>query len=140
MSASATDLHDLYKALQTRGRAVAIPAKVLGRLKLGEPAADISGKEIVIVAKDQEKRGITAFELEGQPTLAIFHVEPERDDAWLIRFSLDGQILKQEWNQGGYRTYELHSDAVAQREIDFWRDWMAEKKRPAPMTADRAGK
>ena len=127
---AADDLHDLYNALQNRGRTVTIPAQLLGRLKLGAPASDIRGKEITVSKADGDKRGITAFEIAGVPTITMFHVEPERDDSWLIRFSLDGGILNQEWEQGGYRTYEIKSAPVAEAEIDFWRDWMAAGTKP----------
>lgn len=129
---AAGNLRDLYGALQSRGRVVAIPAKVLGRLKLGSPISDISGKEIVVTEKDQDKRGITAFELSGVPYITMFHVETNNDDAWLIRFSLDGHILNQEWEEGGYRTYEIQSPQVAEREIGFWRHWMAGRTKPSP--------
>lgn len=128
----ATDLHDLYNALQKRGQAVTIPAKVLGRLKLGLPDSDIPGKEIVITGADQDKRGITAFALRGVPYITMFHVEPNRDDAWLLKFSLDGRILNQEWEQGGYRTYEIQSSQVAEAEIGFWHYWMANGARLSP--------
>ena len=109
-----------------------IPANVLGRLKLGLPASDISGKEIVVTQTDQDKRGITAFELTGVPTITMFHVETGKDDAWLLRFSLDGRILNQEWEEGGYRTYEIQSPEIAEREIGFWRHWMADGTKPSP--------
>lgn len=118
---AAADLHDLYNSVLSKGHAVMIPAKVLGRLKLGAPSSDIPAKEIVVSGSDQEQRGITAFELAGVPTLTMFHVEPDKDDSWLTRLSLDGQILNQEWEQGGYRTYEMHAPQVAEGEIDFWR-------------------
>ncbi|HKD46172.1 MAG TPA: hypothetical protein VKB67_00635 [Rhizomicrobium sp.] len=129
---AASDLHDLYNALQGRGQAVTIPAKVLGRLRLGLPASDISGKEIVVTEADRDRRGITAFELTGVPYITMFHVETDNDDAWLLRFSLDGRILNQEWEEGGYRTYEIQSSQVAEREIGFWRHWMADKTKPSP--------
>jgi hypothetical protein len=121
---AAGDLHDLYNRVLSKGHAVTIPAKVLARLKLGAPPSDISAKEILITGKDQDQRGITAFELAGAPTLTMFHVEPNKDDSWLMRFSLDGQILNQEWEQGGYRTYEMQAPQVAENEIDFWRQRM----------------
>jgi hypothetical protein len=123
-----SDLHDLYDALQTKGRSVTIPAKVLGRLKLGAPASDISGKEIVVTQTDRGQRGITAFKLAGVPCMTMFHVETDKDDSWLIRFSLDGRILNQEWEEGGYRTYEIQSPQVAEQEIAFWRRRMAVEK------------
>jgi hypothetical protein len=129
---AAGDMHDLYNALQTRGLEVTIPAKVLGRLKLGLPASNISGKEILVTEKDQDKRGITSFELAGVPYLTMFHVETDKDDSWLLRFGLDGQILNQEWEEGGYRTYEIRSAQVAEAEIGFWRHWMAERSKLLP--------
>jgi|GEM_PF-4661323 len=122
---AASDLHDLYDALQTKGRSVTIPAKILERLKLGVPASDISGKEIIVTEKDRGQRGITAFKLSGVPCMTMFHVETDKDDSWLIRFSLDGRILNQEWEEGGYRTYEIQSPEVAEQEIAFWRQRMA---------------
>ena len=122
---AADDLHDLYNALQLNGRTVTIPAGLLARLKLGSPPSDIAGKEIVVTGRDGAKRGITAFDLAGIPTITMFHVEPERDDSWLIRFGLDGAILNQEWEEGGYRTYEIKSEPVAETEITFWRSRMA---------------
>jgi hypothetical protein len=118
------DLHELYKSVLNKGRAVTIPAKVLSRLKLGTPPSDIQGKEITVTGADQDKRGITSFELSGIPYLAMFHIEPDKDDSWLMRFSLDGQLLNQEWEQGGYRTYEMHAPQVAESEIGFWRQRM----------------
>ncbi len=106
---------------------MAIPAKLLARLRLGAPASDISGKEIVITDTDRDQRGITAFALAGVPCLAIFHTETDKDDAWLIRFGLDGRILNQEWEEGGYRTYEIRSPQVAEREVGFWRHWMGDR-------------
>jgi hypothetical protein len=123
-----SDLHDLYDALQTKGRPVTIPAKVLGRLKLGAPASDIPGKEIIVTETDRGQRGITAFKLAGVPCITMFHVETDKDDSWLIRFSLDGRILNQEWEEGGYRTYEIQSPQVAEQEIAFWRRRMAAEK------------
>ena len=123
-----SDLHDLYDALQTKGRSVTIPAKVLGRLKLGAPASDIPGKEIIVTETDRGQRGITAFKLAGVPCITMFHVETDKDDSWLIRFSLDGRILNQEWEEGGYRTYEIQSPQVAEQEIAFWRRRMAAEK------------
>ena len=122
------DLHGLYDALQTKGRSVTIPAKVLERLKLGVPASDIPGKEIIVAEKDHDQRGITAFKLAGVPCITMFHVETDKDDSWLIRFSLDGRILNQEWGEGGYRTYEIQSPQVAEQEIAFWRRRMAAEK------------
>jgi hypothetical protein len=122
------DLHGLYDVLQTKGRSVTIPAKILGRLKLGLPASDIPGKEIIVTEKDHDRRGITAFKLDGVPCLTMFHVEQDKDDAWLIRFSLDGGILNQEWEEGGYRTYEIKAPQVAEKEIAFWRARMAAGK------------
>jgi hypothetical protein len=121
---AAGDLHDLYDALQAKGRSVTIPAKVLGRLKLGVPASDVPGKEIIVTEKDRDQRGITAFKLADIPCMTMFHVEPDKDDSWLIRFSLDGRILNQEWEEGGYRTYEIKSPQVAEQEIAFWRQRM----------------
>jgi hypothetical protein len=129
---AAGDLRDLYNALRTKGRAVTIPAKVLGRLRLGSPASNILGKEIVVAETDRDQRGITAFELSGVPYITMFHDESDNDDAWLIRFSLDGRILNQEWEEGGYRTYEIQSPQVAEREISFWRHWLADRTKPAP--------
>jgi hypothetical protein len=123
-----SDLHDLYDALQTKGRSVTIPAKVLGRLKLGAPASDIPGKEIIVTETDRGQRGITAFKLAGVPCVTMFRVETDKDDSWLIRFSLDGRILNQEWEEGGYRTYEIQSPQVAEQEIAFWRRRMAAEK------------
>lgn len=123
---AASDLHDLYDALQARGRRVTIPADVLGRLKLGQTASDIPGKEIVVT--DPDKRGITAFVLAGVPYIAMFHIETNKDDSWLLRFGLDGRILNQEWEEGGYRTFEIQSPQVAESEIGFWRHWMADAK------------
>src|SRR5208282_4890600 len=77
---AADDLHDLYDVLQQRGRVVTIPAKVLGRLKLGLPSSDISGREILVTETDRDRRGITAFELAGVPTITVFHIEPNKDD------------------------------------------------------------
>ena len=128
--AYAGDLHDLYNEVLSKGRAVTIPTKLLARLKLGSPSSDISGRELVVTQGDQGKRGITAFELEGVPTITMFHVEPDKDDSWLIRFSLDGRILNQEWEQGGYRTYEIQSLQVADNEIGFWRQWIAGGTKP----------
>jgi hypothetical protein len=125
---AAGDLHGLYDALQTKGRFVTIPAKVLGRLKLGVPASDIPGKEIIVTEKDHDQRGITAFKLDGVPCMTMFHVEEDKDDSWLIRFSLDGSILNQEWEEGGYRTYEIKAPQVADKEIAFWRERMAVEK------------
>ena len=125
---AAGNLHDLYDALQTKGRSVTIPAKTLARLKLGVPASDIPGKEIIVIEKDRDQRGITAFKLVGVPCITMFHVEPDKDDSWLIRFSLDGSILNQEWEEGGYRTYEIQSPQVAEQEIAFWRRRMAAEK------------
>ena len=122
------DLHGLYDALQAKGRSVTIPGKVLGRLKLGAPASDILGKEIVVTETDRGQRGITAFKLAGVPCMTMFHVETDKDDSWLIRFSLDGRILNQEWEEGGYRTYEIQSPQVAEQEIAFWRRRMAVEK------------
>jgi hypothetical protein len=127
---AAGDLHDLYDALQTKGRSVTIPAKVLGRLRLGVPASDISGKEIIVTETDRGERGITAFKLAGIPCMTMFHVEADKDDSWLIRFSLDGRILNQEWEEGGYRTYEIQSPQVAEQEIAFWRQRMAGRAAP----------
>ena len=127
---AASDLHDLYDATLSKGQAVTIPAEVLGRLKLGSPPADIRGKELVVTLADQDKRGITAFELDGVPTLTMFHVETGKDDSWLMRFSLDGRVLNQEWEEGGYRTYEIQSVPVAESEIGFWRQWMAAGTKP----------
>jgi hypothetical protein len=129
---AAGDLHGLYNELQSRGLAVRIPAKVLGRLKLGSPASDISGREILVTEKNRDKRGITAFELAGVPYITMFHVEMDKDDSWLVRFSLDGRILNQEWEEGGYRTYEIRSSQVAEAEIGFWRRWMADRTKPSP--------
>jgi len=114
------DLHVLYAALQSQGHDVSIPASLLARLKLGAPTSDIRGKEIV-VAEEGDKRGITAFELGGVPSIAVFHTEADKDDSWLIRFDLEGRVLNQEWEQGGYRTYVIRSAAVADSEIGFWR-------------------
>ena len=125
---AAGDLHGLYDALQTKGRSVTIPAKVLGRLKLGVPASDIPGKEIIVTEKDHDQRGITAFKLDGVACMTMFHVEEDKDDSWLIRFSLDGSILNQEWEEGGYRTYEIKAPQVAEKEIAFWRERMAVEK------------
>jgi hypothetical protein len=122
---AASDLHDLYDALQTKGRSVTIPASILERLKLGAPSSDIPGKEITVAGTDGEKRGITAFKLADIPCMTMFHVEPDKDDSWLIRFSLDGRILNQEWEEGGYRTYEIKSPEVAEKEVAFWRQRMA---------------
>ena len=122
------DLRGLYDVLQTKGRSVTIPAKTLEQLKLGVPASDLPGKEIVAGGKDSDQRGITAFKLDGTPYLTMFHVEPDKDDSWLIRFSLDGSILNQEWEQGGYRTYELKAPEVAEKEIVFWRARMGVEK------------
>jgi hypothetical protein len=127
---AAGDLHDLYDALQTKGQSVTIPAKVLGRLKLGVPASDIPGKEIIVTEKDRDQRGITAFKLADIPCMTMFHVEPDKDDSWLIRFSLDGSILNQEWEEGGYRTYEIKAPQVAEKEIAFWRQRMADRAAP----------
>ena len=127
-----SDLRDLYNALQNRGLAVRIPAKVLGRLKLGSPASDISGKEILVTEKDRDRRGITSFELAGVSYITMFHVETDKDDSWLLRFSLDGHILNQEWEEGGYRTYEIRSSQIAEAEIDFWRHWMADRTKGSP--------
>lgn len=129
---SADDLHDLYNAVTSRGRAVTIPAKILGRLKLGSPVSDISGKELVVTETDRDKRGITSFELAGVPTITMFHIETDKDDSWLLRFSLDGQVLNQEWEEGGYRTYEIRSPQIADREIGFWRQRMADGPKPLP--------
>jgi hypothetical protein len=129
---AAGDLHDLYTALQAKGRAVTIPAQVLKRLKLALPASDISGKEIVVTETDRDKRGITSFGVGGVSYLTMFHIETDNDDSWLLRFSLDGHILNQEWEEGGYRTYEIRSPQIAEREIGFWRDWMAGKPNPSP--------
>jgi hypothetical protein len=60
--------------------------------------------------------------------MTMFHVETDKDDSWLIRFSLDGRILNQEWEEGGYRTYEIQSPQVAEQEIAFWRRRMAAEK------------
>jgi hypothetical protein len=117
------DLHALYAALQSQGHDVSIPARLLERLKLGAPSSDVRGKEIV-VAEEGDKRGITAFELAGVPCIAVFHTEADKDDSWLIRFDLDGHILNQEWEQGGYRTYLIQSEQVADNEIGFWRQRM----------------
>ena len=125
---AAGDLRALYDALQTKGRSVTIPAKVLGRLKLGVPASDIPGKEIIVTEKDHDQRGITAFKLDGVPCMTMFHIEGDKDDSWLIRFSLDGSILNQEWEEGGYRTYEIKAPQVAEKEIAFWRERMAVEK------------
>ena len=125
---AAGNLHDIYDALQTKGRSVTIPAKTLARLKLGVPASDIPGKEIIVIEKDRDQRGITAFKLVGVPCITMFHVEPDKDDSWLIRFSLDGSILNQEWEEGGYRTYEIKAPQVAEKEIAFWRQRMAVEK------------
>jgi hypothetical protein len=127
---AAGDLHDLYDALQTKGQSVTIPAKILARLKLGVPASDIPGKEIIVTETDRDQRGITAFKLAGVPCMTMFHVEPDKDDSWLIRFSLDGRILNQEWEEGGYRTYEIKSPQVAGKEIAFWRQRMANRAAP----------
>lgn len=127
---AAGDLRDLYDALQSKGQAVTIPAKLLGRLKLGSPASDISGKELVAAEADRDRRGITAFELAGVPTITMFHIETDKDDSWLLRFSLDGRVLNQEWEEGGYRTYEIQSPQVAESEIGFWRQWMADRAKP----------
>ena len=124
-----SDLHDLYDALQAKGRSVTIPAKVLGRLKLGVPASDVPGKEIIVSERDHDQRGITAFKLDGVACMTMFHVEGDKDDSWLIRFSLDGRILNQEWEEGGYRTYEINAPQVAEQEIAFWRQRMADGPR-----------
>ena len=113
------DLHDLYTVLQAKGHAVTIPASLLERLKLGTPPSDIRGKEMV-VAGEWEKRGITTFELAGVPYIAVSHIETNKDDSWLIRFDLDGHVLNQEWEQGGYRTYVIQSAAIADSEIGYW--------------------
>jgi len=134
---AADDLSDLYNVLQNRGRAVTVPAQVLERLKLGSPSSDIPGKEIVVTETDRDKRGITVFALAGVPTMTMFHVEADKDDSWLIRFSLDGRILNQEWEEGGYRTYEIQAPQVAEQEIAFWRQRIADRTRPgAPRTAN----
>ena len=125
---AAGDLHDLYDVLQVKGRAVIIPAKTLARLKLGVPASDIPGKEIIVTEKNHDQRGITAFNLAGVPCMTMFHVEEDKDDSWLIRFSLDGSILNQEWEEGGYRTYEIKAPQVAEKEIAFWRERMSVEK------------
>ena len=127
---AAGDLHDLYNALQSRGQPVSIPAKTLGRLKLGLPASDISGKEFIVTETDRDKRGITSFELAGVAYITMFHVETDKDDSWLLRFNLDGHVLNQEWEEGGYRTYEIHSPQIAESEIGFWRQWMAGGTKP----------
>jgi len=127
---AAGDLHDLYNTLQIRGQAVSIPTKVLGRLKLGSPASDFSGKELVVTETDRDKRGITSFELGGVAYITMFHVETDKDDSWLLRFSLDGRVLNQEWEEGGYRTYEIQSSQIAESEIGFWRQWMADGTKP----------
>lgn len=118
---AADDLHDLYNIVQSKGRAVTVPAQTLKRLKLGSPASDIAGKEITVTEPNQDKRGITAFELGGVPTMTMFHTEPNKDDSLLIRFSLDGHILNQEWEEGGYRTYEIQAPQIGEQEIAFWR-------------------
>jgi hypothetical protein len=125
---ASSDLHGLYDALQAKGRDVTIPAKILERLKLGMPASDIPGKEIIVTETDRDKRGITAFRLDGVPCMTMFHVEPDKDDSWLIRFGLNGSILNREWEEGGYRTYEIKAPQVAEKEIDFWRARMAVEK------------
>lgn len=129
---AAGDLSDLYKALQSRGRAVTIPAKLLERLKLGSQDSNIPGKELVVTEADLDKHGITAFELGGVPTITMFHIETAKDDSWLVRFSLDGRVLNQEWEEGGYRTYEISSPQVAESEIGFWRQWLADGAKPSP--------
>ena len=129
---AASDLSDLYKAVQSKGRAVTIPAQLLARLKLGSPESSIPGKELVVTEADLDKHGITAFELGGVPTITMFHIETAKDDSWLVRFSLDGRILNQEWEEGGYRTYEIPSQQVAESEIGFWRQWMADGAKPSP--------
>lgn len=121
---AAGDLHDLYTALQSKGHEVTIPASLLERLKLGAPSSDIRGKEI-LATDDRDKRGITAFELGGVSTITMFHIEPDKDDSWLMRFDLTGHMLNQEWEQGGYRTYEMHAPQVGDNEIDFWRQRMS---------------
>ena len=129
---AAGDLHDLYNAVVSRGRAVTIPAKILARLKLGLPDSDISGKELVVTETDRDKRGITSFELAGVPTITMFHIETDKDDSWLLRFSLDGRVLNQEWEEGGYRTYEIQSSQISDSEIGFWRQWMADGTKSLP--------
>lgn len=128
--AYASDLSDLYNVVQNRGRAVTVPAQTLARLKLGSPSSDIPGKEIIVTEKGGDKRGITTFELTGVPTITMFHIEPNKDDSWLIRFSLDGRVLNQEWEQGGYRTYEIQAPQVAENEIGFWRHRLTDKTQP----------
>ena len=123
---AAPDLHDLYAALQSKGHDVTIPASLLERLKLGTPGSDLRGKEIV-VAGEWDKRGITAFALAGVPYIAVFHTEADKDDSWLIRFDLSGRILNQEWEQGGYRTYEMQAPQIGEKEIDFWRRRMGQR-------------
>ena len=127
---AAGDLSGLYNVVQSKGRAVTVPAQILARLKLGSPSSDIPGKEIVVTKTDGDKRGITTFELAGVPTITMFHVEPNKDDSWLIRFSLDGRILNQEWEEGGYRTYEIQAPQVAEQEIEFWRQRTADGAAP----------
>lgn len=130
------DLHDLYDAVLGKGRAVTIPAPTLARLKLGSPAGDIPAREITVTEKNQDQRGITAFEIAGVPTMTMFHTEADKDDSWLLSFSLDGRIRNQEWEEGGYRTYQIRSPQIAAREIAFWRHWMRDNaKSGAPATA-----
>jgi hypothetical protein len=133
---AADNLSDLYNVVQSKGHTVTVPAQTLERLKLGSPASDIPGKEMTVTEANQDKRGITAFELGGVPTMTMFHVEPNKDDSLLIRFSLDGRILNQEWEEGGYRTYEIQAPQIAEQEIAFWRQRIAERTQPgAPRSA-----
>lgn len=127
---AASDLHDLYNSLQGRARSVTIPAKVLERL--GLPAADTPGKEIVVTEANKDQRGITLFEVAGVPYITMFHIEPLRLDAWWLRFSLDGRILNEKWGQQGYGTFDIHSLPAADREVDFWRHWMADATKSPP--------
>jgi hypothetical protein len=119
-----SDLHDLYNAIQSRAHAVTIPAKVLSRL--GLPASDVSGKEIVAREANRDQRGITLFSVGGVPYIAMFHIETDKLDAWWIRFSLDGHVLNEKWGQEGLGTFDIPSAAIAEREISFWRHWIAD--------------
>lgn len=125
---AASDLHDLYNALQSKGRAVTVPGKMLTRL--GLPAFDMPGKEFAVTETGGDRRGITAFDIGGAPTLTMFHVETDKDDWWWLRFQLDGRVINEKYGQKDIGIAEVPSPVTAQREIDFWRQWIADKARP----------
>ena len=125
---AADDLHDLYNALQSRARSVTVPAKVLARL--GLPAADVSGKEIVVTEANRNQHGITLFTVAGTPYITMFRIETDKMDAWWLRFGLDGRVLNEKWGQEGLGTFDIASVPIAEGETAFWRHWIAGGTKP----------